>query len=176
MVCGNFILPEPASYVFFFSLFNLRNLLYIIFLYTFPTVPLPPRLSCARCSSRAGSSGFTALALRTLRADRPLNALRASRSLRPHRPGRAGAGAASAAVSAAAADGIGVYFHAVIFFFVHNFLPIMGLDSVIRRLSPLYAASAALGMFRTCPRSGRQHTLKKHPSSAAARPTASCRS
>ncbi len=31
MVCGNFILPEPASYVFFFALFNLRNLLYIIF-------------------------------------------------------------------------------------------------------------------------------------------------
>ena len=30
MVCGNFILPEPASYVFFFALFNLRNLLYII--------------------------------------------------------------------------------------------------------------------------------------------------
>ena len=32
MVCGNFILPEPASYVFFFALFNLRNLLYIIIL------------------------------------------------------------------------------------------------------------------------------------------------
>ena len=31
MVCGNFILPEPASYVFFFAVFNLRNLLYIIF-------------------------------------------------------------------------------------------------------------------------------------------------
>ena len=30
MVCGNFILPEPASYVFFFALLNLRNLLYII--------------------------------------------------------------------------------------------------------------------------------------------------
>ena len=30
MVCGNFILPEPASYVFFYALFNLRNLLYII--------------------------------------------------------------------------------------------------------------------------------------------------
>ena len=29
-MCGNFILPEPASYVFFFALFNLRNLLYII--------------------------------------------------------------------------------------------------------------------------------------------------
>ena len=27
MVCGNFILPEPASYVFFYALFNLRNLL-----------------------------------------------------------------------------------------------------------------------------------------------------
>ena len=31
MVCGNFILPEPASYVSFFALFNLRNLLYLIF-------------------------------------------------------------------------------------------------------------------------------------------------
>ena len=30
MVSRNFILPEPASYVFFFALFNLRNLLYII--------------------------------------------------------------------------------------------------------------------------------------------------
>ena len=31
MVCGNFILPEPASYVFFYALSNLRNLLYIIY-------------------------------------------------------------------------------------------------------------------------------------------------
>ena len=31
MVCGNFILPEPANYVFFYVLFNLRNLLYIIY-------------------------------------------------------------------------------------------------------------------------------------------------
>ena len=30
MVCGNFILPEPASYVFFYAVFNLRNLLYLI--------------------------------------------------------------------------------------------------------------------------------------------------
>ena len=30
MVCGNFILPEPANYVFFYAIFNLRNLLYII--------------------------------------------------------------------------------------------------------------------------------------------------
>ena len=29
-LCGNFILPEPASYVFFYTVFNLRNLLYII--------------------------------------------------------------------------------------------------------------------------------------------------
>ena len=29
-LCGNFILPEPASYVFFYAIFNLRNLLYII--------------------------------------------------------------------------------------------------------------------------------------------------
>ena len=31
MVCRNFILPEPACYVFFYAIFNLRNLLYIIF-------------------------------------------------------------------------------------------------------------------------------------------------
>ena len=30
MVCRDFILPEPASYVFFYAVFNLRNLLYII--------------------------------------------------------------------------------------------------------------------------------------------------
>ena len=30
MVCGNFILPEPACYVFFYAIFNLRTLLYII--------------------------------------------------------------------------------------------------------------------------------------------------
>ena len=30
MLCGNFILPEPASYVSFYAVFNLRNLLYFI--------------------------------------------------------------------------------------------------------------------------------------------------
>ena len=29
-LCGNFILPESASYVFFYAVFNLRNLLYLI--------------------------------------------------------------------------------------------------------------------------------------------------
>ena len=29
-LCGNFILPEPASYVFFYPSFNLRKLLYLI--------------------------------------------------------------------------------------------------------------------------------------------------
>ena len=29
MVCRDFILPEPASYVFFYAIFNLRKLLYI---------------------------------------------------------------------------------------------------------------------------------------------------
>ena len=33
MVCGYFILPEPASYVFFYAIFNLRNLFYLILLY-----------------------------------------------------------------------------------------------------------------------------------------------
>ena len=32
-LCGNFILPEPASYVFFYAVFNLRNLLYLIVTY-----------------------------------------------------------------------------------------------------------------------------------------------
>lgn len=32
-LCGNFILPEPASYVFFYAFSNLRNLLYIIYEY-----------------------------------------------------------------------------------------------------------------------------------------------
>ncbi|MCQ4768849.1 hypothetical protein NE579_00005, partial [Intestinimonas massiliensis] len=36
-LCGNFILPEPASYVFFYAISNLRNLLYIITLFlSFP--------------------------------------------------------------------------------------------------------------------------------------------
>jgi len=30
MVCRDFILPEPASYVFFYAFSNLRKLLYII--------------------------------------------------------------------------------------------------------------------------------------------------
>ena len=29
-LCGNFILPEPANYVFFYAIFNLRNLLDLI--------------------------------------------------------------------------------------------------------------------------------------------------
>ena len=37
MVCGYFILPEPASYVFFYAIFNLRNLFYLI---VFP-LPVP---------------------------------------------------------------------------------------------------------------------------------------
>ena len=33
MVCRIFILPEPASYVFFYTISNLRKLLYIIAIY-----------------------------------------------------------------------------------------------------------------------------------------------
>jgi len=29
-LCGNFILPEPASYVSFYAIFNLRKLFYLI--------------------------------------------------------------------------------------------------------------------------------------------------
>ena len=32
-LCGNFILPEPASYVFFYAVSNLHKLLYIIYTY-----------------------------------------------------------------------------------------------------------------------------------------------
>ena len=38
MVCRDFILPEPASYVFFYAIFNLRNLLYIIYRHTEKTL------------------------------------------------------------------------------------------------------------------------------------------
>ena len=38
-LCGNFILPEPASYVFFYAVFNLRNLLYIIALKNIQKLP-----------------------------------------------------------------------------------------------------------------------------------------
>ena len=52
MVCGNFILPEPASYVFFYAFSNLRNLLYIIGGYT-PLAPLM-RLSLVDLPSANG--------------------------------------------------------------------------------------------------------------------------
>ena len=41
-LCGNFILPEPASYVFFYAFFNLRNLLYIML------VSIPPKYSVSQ--------------------------------------------------------------------------------------------------------------------------------
>ena len=65
MVCGNFILPEPASYVFFCAVFNLRNLLYLIALRSGICCPfvIPPKPKCCppgmrqhtknRCCSRA---------------------------------------------------------------------------------------------------------------------------
>ena len=36
MVRRDFILPEPASYVFFYAVFNLRNLLYTILIVHYP--------------------------------------------------------------------------------------------------------------------------------------------
>ena len=39
-LCGNFILPEPANYVFFYALFNLRNLFYLIY--------TPPELAATK--------------------------------------------------------------------------------------------------------------------------------
>ena len=47
-LCGNFILPEPASYVFFYALFNLRKLLYII------DRCAPLWTSCGRCTASSG--------------------------------------------------------------------------------------------------------------------------
>ena len=49
MVCGNFILPEPASYVFFYAIFNLRNLFYLISIVLY--FPM--------CFFRAGRKNFT---------------------------------------------------------------------------------------------------------------------
>ena len=46
MVCRDFILPEPASYVFFYAIFNLRNLLYII------TVGSNGRVAIYKCYNR----------------------------------------------------------------------------------------------------------------------------
>ena len=44
-LCGNFILPEPASYVFFYAIFNLRKLLYIILgVFPLPVLVLKERL------------------------------------------------------------------------------------------------------------------------------------
>ena len=40
MVCRDFILPEPASYVFFYAVFNLRKLLYIILMRLNRRVPV----------------------------------------------------------------------------------------------------------------------------------------
>ena len=44
-LCGNFILPEPASYVFFYAVSNLRNLLYIMFGYRLSQKIYPQSLS-----------------------------------------------------------------------------------------------------------------------------------
>ena len=55
-LCGNFILPEPASYVFFYAFSNLRNLLYIIkYKLTCPIRKLNPYRRLQR-SIRMGSA------------------------------------------------------------------------------------------------------------------------
>ena len=41
MVCRDFILPEPASYVVFYAISNLRKLLYIIAISRMRFVPRP---------------------------------------------------------------------------------------------------------------------------------------
>ena len=46
MVCRDFILPEPASYVFFYAIFNLRNLLYIIISYSNASDPIKEAPHC----------------------------------------------------------------------------------------------------------------------------------
>ena len=46
-LCGNFILPEPASYVFFYAIFNLRKLFYLI------TRIMPLHVGKGRTESRA---------------------------------------------------------------------------------------------------------------------------
>ena len=52
MVCRDFILPEPASYVFFYDLFNLRKLLYLIFLIMAAANPGVHRADGRKCSGK----------------------------------------------------------------------------------------------------------------------------
>ena len=64
MVCGNFILPEPASYVFFYAVFNLRKLLYIVFsnqdfVNGSVIVHYPSRI-CGMCCGYQGKRSITA--------------------------------------------------------------------------------------------------------------------
>ena len=67
MVCRDFILPEPASYVFFYAVFNLRNLLYIIrprrlhhaIVYEFKIIGTPMKLSVKKaCHLRLNGKPF----------------------------------------------------------------------------------------------------------------------
>ena len=46
MVCGYFILPEPASYVFFYAIFNLRNLFYLIRVGQRVSLDETPKIKC----------------------------------------------------------------------------------------------------------------------------------
>ena len=52
MVCGNFILPEPASYVFFYAVFNLRNLLDLIEQHKLERLENRKKISGTVCTSR----------------------------------------------------------------------------------------------------------------------------
>ena len=54
MACRDFILPEPASYVFFYAIFNLRNLLYIIELFIAYGISSPVPSDAFRSPSRWG--------------------------------------------------------------------------------------------------------------------------
>ena len=51
-LCGNFILPGPASYVFFYALFNLRNLLDLIEQHKLERLENRKKISGTVCTSR----------------------------------------------------------------------------------------------------------------------------
>ena len=64
MVCRDFILPEPASYVFFYALSNLRNLLYII-------LKLSDEIGVKKAAQQLGIAYYTLADWRSIRRNTP---------------------------------------------------------------------------------------------------------
>ena len=57
-LCGNFILPESASYVFFYAVSNLRNLLYLIAVVRDGRLELPTSCSQSKRATNCANPGF----------------------------------------------------------------------------------------------------------------------